>query len=189
MNLKCDLTFARVVAEQMSDYLYAEVLFYPVGSVDGLPMPQLTIGAWLETEWRLSALRRYGSQAIEPVLSAAQAEVRRIRCRLADQYQHKARREFKSRLDSWEMFLDDRREATAREPYNAPRSGYAHRVQTRFRLELLRDDIPQPSEQLARLRTLDARLRTRFQTGAFLLESELAEAAPADKFWFLYAKL
>jgi hypothetical protein len=188
MNLRRDLTFARVVAEQMRDYLYAEVLFYPVGTVDGLPMPQLTIGAWLETEWRLSALRPRDPEAITPVLSAAQAAVRKLRH--LEQYQHKARREFKSRLDSWEMFLDDRRETMARdEPYNAPRSGYAEHVQTRFRLALLQDDVSQRSDHLARLRILDARLRARFQPGAFLWAPELAEAAPADRFWFLYAKL
>jgi hypothetical protein len=190
MNLTRDLTFARVAAEQMSDYLYAEVLFYPVGNVDGLPMPQLTIGAWLETEWRLNALRPRYPEAIAPVLSAAQAEIRKVRHRLAEQYQHKARREFRSRLDSWEIFLDDRREAAAHdEPYNAPRSGYAERVRMRFCLELLKDDVSQLSAQLDRLRTLDARLRARFRPGAFLWEPELAEAAPADKFWFLYARL
>jgi hypothetical protein len=185
MNLRRDLTFARVVAEQMRDYLYAEVLFYPVGSVDGLPMPQLTIGAWLETEWRLSALRPRYPEEITPILSAAQAAVRKLR--QLEQYQHKARREFKSRLDSWEMFLEDRRES--KEPYNAPRSGYAEHVQTRFRLALLEEDVSQPSDQRARLRALDARLRARFQPGAFLWVPELAEAAPPDKFWFLYAKL
>ncbi|MCS7055032.1 MAG: hypothetical protein NZM18_02490 [Thermoflexales bacterium] len=190
MNLKLDLTFARVAAEQMDDYLHAEVLFYPVGSINGMQMPQLTIGAWLETAWRLNALRELYADQIADVLNAAQAEVRKVRHRIPDLYQTKARREFKSRLDSWEMFLNDRHDATAQaEPYNAPRSGYAERVHTRFRLELLKDDVAQLSDQLARLRTLDGRLRARFKPGAFLWEPELAAAAPADKFWFLYAKL
>ncbi|BCX05145.1 MAG: hypothetical protein KatS3mg053_3083 [Candidatus Roseilinea sp.] len=190
MNLKQDLTFARVAAEQMDDYLHAEVLFYPVGSVDGIQMPQLTIGAWLETEWRLNALREAHPDEIGDVLAAAQAEVRKVRHRIPDLYQNKARREFKSRLDSWEMFLQDRHEATAQpEPYNAPRSGYAERVHTRFRLELLKDDVAQLGDQLSRLRMLDGRLRMRFKPGAFIWEPELAPAAPADKFWFLYAKL
>ncbi|MCS6846297.1 MAG: hypothetical protein RMN52_01115 [Anaerolineae bacterium] len=190
MNLKQDLTFARVAAEQMDDYLHAEVLFYPIGSVDGMQMPQLTIGAWLETEWRLNALRETHPDQIGDVLAAAQAEVRKVRHRIPDLYQNKARREFKSRLDSWEMFLNDRQDATAQpEPYNAPRSGYAERVHTRFRLELLKDDVAQLSDQLSRLRMLDGRLRMRFKPGAFIWEPELAPAAPADKFWFLYAKL
>jgi hypothetical protein len=190
MNLKQDLTFARLAAEQMSDYLYAEVLFYPVGSIDGVQMPQLTIGAWLETEWRLAALRDRYPDEIGKVLPAAQAEVRKIRHRLSDQYQHKARREFKSRLDSWEMFLGDRQDATAQPaPYNAPRSGYADRVCTRFRLELLKDDVSQLSDQVSRLRLLDGRLRARFRPGEFIWEPELAPAAPPDKYWFLYARL
>jgi len=49
--------------------------------------------------------------------------------------------------------------------------------------------VSQLSAQLDRLQTLDARLRARFRPGAFLWEPELAEAAPVDKFWFLYAKL
>jgi hypothetical protein len=190
MNLKQDLIFARVAAEQMSDYLHAEVLFYPVGSIDGVQMPQLTIGTWLETEWRLAALRDRYPNEIGEVLPAAQAEVRKIRHRLPDQYQHKARREFKSRLDSWEMFLNDRQDATAQpEPYNAPRSGYADRVHTRFRLELLKDDVSQLGDQVSRLRMLDGRLRMRFNPGEFIWEPELAPAAPADKYWFLYARL
>lgn len=190
MNLKQDLTFARVAAEQMDDYLHAEVLFYPIGSVEGMQMPQLTIGAWLETEWRLNALRETHPDEIGDVLTAAQSEVRKVRHRIPDLYQNKARREFKSRLDSWEMFLNDRQDATAQpEPYNTPRSGYAERVHTRFRLELLKDDVAQLSDQLSRLRMLDGRLRMRFKPGAFIWEPELAPAAPADKFWFLYAKV
>ena len=53
MNLEPDLTFAQVVSEQIDEYVHVEVLYYPVGSIHGMQMPQVTIGNWLETEWRL----------------------------------------------------------------------------------------------------------------------------------------
>lgn len=188
MNLNLDLTFAKVVAEQMDDYLHAEVLFFPVGAINGMQMPQLTIGAWLETEWRLNALRATDPAHVDPALQAAQTAVRKIRNRVPDLYQNKARREFKSLLDVWEMFLNDRSDATSQpESYNAPGSGYVDRVHTRFKLELLKDDVSQLNDQLARLRGLDSRLRARFKPGSFIWDPALAPAAPQDKYWFLYA--
>lgn len=189
MNLKLDLTFAQVVADQFDDYLHAEVLFYPVGSIHGMNMPQLTIGTWLETRWRLQALQTAHPE-ITPVLQTTDEKVRKIRHRVPELYQTKARREFKSRLDTWDMFLSDRHEATAQpEPYNLPGSGYVERVHNRFKLELLKDDVSQLNDQLARLRMLDGRLRMRFKPGRFVWEPELQPAAPQDKYWFLYAGL
>jgi len=177
MDLKLDLTFARVVKEQIDDYVHAEVLFYPVGAVNGLQMPQLTIGTWLETAWRLKAV-----QPDAPELAEAVAAVRRIHQRVPDLYDGKARREFKSRLDAWTLYLDDALQSKSS-------TGYATQVHYRVKLELLKEDVSQLQEQLTRLKTLDARLKTRFKTGEFILDPELAGAAPQEQLWWLWGSL
>jgi hypothetical protein len=187
MNLDLDLTFTQIVANQLDDYVHAEVLFYPVGSMGGKPMLPLTIGAWLETEWRLNALRERDAR-ITSVLDAAQAEVRKVRTHATELYQSKARREFKSRLDSWVQFLDDHEhngDAEERRPYNES-AGYAAQVHMRFKLELLKRDVPQLAEQLARLNAYDERLREHFKPGRFMWAPELKHAAPETTYWWLY---
>jgi hypothetical protein len=182
-NLDLDITFAKVVTEQFDDYVHAGALFYPVGSMNGMQMPQLTIGTWLETAWRLSAL-----SAAPDVLAAAQAEVRKVRSRAQDMYLGLSRREFKSRLDSWEMFLDDRSDGgkgQAQKPFNVG-TGYPTQVHIRFKLELLKDDVSQMGAQLSRLKLCDGRLRVRFQPGAFVWDAALTHAAPEEKYWWLY---
>ncbi len=183
MDLKLDLVFAEVVAEQFDDYVHTEVLFYPVGAIKGMQMPQLTIGNWLETEWRLSALN-----ASPDVLTKTRTEVRRVRNRAAELYQNKARREFKSRLDTWEMFLDEQSQRADKDhPYNAG-SGYATQAHVRLKLALLQDDVSQLAAQLSRLRMADAKLKLRFKPGAFVWAPELQPAAPKDVWWWLYGR-
>ena len=188
MNLEQDLTFAKVVSEQMDEYVHVEVLYYPVGSINGMQMPQVTIGNWLETEWRLNALRDQDPARVDVALDAARNEVRRVRSRAGEMYINKARREFKSRLDTWEMVLGEDEGGVKRssKPVNES-SGYATQVHTRLKLELLQADVSQQAGQLARLRMADGLLRSRFKPGAFVWEPELARSAPADKWWWLYA--
>lgn len=186
MDLEHDLTFAGVIAEQIDEYVHVEVLYFPVGSIRGMQMPQVTIGNWLETEWRLSALREQDPQRIDETLAKARNEVRRVRSRAGEMYINKARREFKSRLDTWEMVLrDDDDVKRSAKPINES-AAYASQVHTRLKLELLQADVSQLASQLSRLRMADGLLRTRFTPGAFVWEPELAHAAPADKWWWLY---
>ena len=177
MDLKFDLTVAQVVKEQMDGYVQAEVLFYPVGAVNGLQLPQLSIGTWLESAWRLKAL-----QPNAPELAAAQAEVNRVRHDLSELYEGKARREFKSRLDTWTPYLDD-------VLHGRSNARYATQVHNRLKLELLKDDVTQTNEQLFRLTTLDAGLKGRFKPGKFILEPELANAMPPSRVWWLWGTL
>ena len=177
MDSKLDLTIAQVVQQQINDYVHAEVLFYPVGMVNGLQMPQLSIGLWLATAWQLQAV-----QPTAPALIAAQAEVRRVHQTLPELYEGKARREFKSRLDTWSLYLDE-----ALLGNNDTR--YITQVPNRLKLELLRDDVPQNTDQLFRLTTLDAALRARLKPGKFILEPELSKAAPPSKVWWLWGTL
>jgi hypothetical protein len=184
-DLKPDLLFAKVVGEQFDEYVHTEVLYYPIGAVSGLQMPQLTIGTWLETDWRLRALGAALSAAQTAGVDEARAKVQRVRSRVPELYRQKARREFKSRLDTWTWYLD---ELLTREPISVPPAGqsYATQVHVRFKLELLNADIAQMQDQLARLTYNDGRLQPRFVTGSFVWEPELAPHAPADVYWWLY---
>lgn len=186
MTLEHDLTFAGVIAEQIDEYVHVEVLYFPVGSIHGMQMPQVTIGNWLETAWRLSALREQDPTRIDGALAKAREEVRRVRNRANELYINKARREFKSRLDMWEMVLreDDDVKRSAK-PINES-AAYPSQVRTRLKLELLQADVSQLAGQLSRLRMADGLLRTRFKPGAFVWEPELAHAAPPEKWWWLY---
>jgi hypothetical protein len=187
IDLKLDLTFARVTGEQIDEYVHTEVLYYPIGAMDGMQMPQLTIGMWLETLWRLKALATLLKADEQAILNEAQAKVQRIRSRVPDLYKEKARREFKSRLDVWGWYLDD---VLAREPAAIPPEGqaYATQVHVRFKLELLKEDVTQMQDQMMRLTSNDRRLRTRFAAGPFVWEPELSPQAPAESYWWLYGR-
>lgn len=189
MDTKLDLVFAQVVAEQIDDYVHAEVLFYPVGAVKGMQMPQLTIGTWLETEWRLNAVAS-SAPNVAAQLEKTRAEVRRIRNRVPDMYQNKARREFKSRLDTWDMFLEEQTNPGGKPIKDRvvnDSAGYTTQVHTRVKLELLQNDVSQMAAQLSRLRMADAKLRMHFKAGSFIWEPELQPFAPQDKWWWLWA--
>ncbi len=186
MNLQLDLTLAKIVHTQFDDYLQSEVLFWPVGVVDKLQLPQLTIGTWLASEWRLALLAPAASE-----LADARATVRKVRSRAGEPYQLKTRREFKSRVDTWTMFLDEALEKASNRDggYSDGPSAYASAVQNRFKLELLKNDASQLQDQLQRLNTLDMRLKARFKTGDFVWEPELQPAAPKETYWWLWGKL
>lgn len=183
MNLQLDLTIAKVIHEQFDDYLQSEVLFWPVGTINGLQLPQLTIGTWLETEWRLALLSPNAPELVE-----ARATVRKVRGRIGEPYELKSHREFKSRNDSWTTFLDEALEKAASGNSDSL-SRYASAVHNRFKLESLKNDASQLQNQLQRLNTLDMRLKARFKTGNFVWEPELQSAAPKEIYWWLWGNL
>jgi hypothetical protein len=136
-------------------------------------------------------LREQDPARIDEALNLGRSEVRRVRSRAGELYINKARREFKSRLDTWEMVLregEDEGSSVKRKerPINA-NAAYPSQVHTRLKLELLQMDVSQQAGQLARLRMTDGLLRARFKPGAFVWQPELAKAAPPDKWWWLYA--
>jgi hypothetical protein len=184
---KPDVVFARIAGEQFDEYVHVEVLYYPIGAIGGLQMPQLTIGVWLEALWRLKTFAAQLSAADQQVVDEAQAKVQHVRSRAGDLYKQKARREFKSRLDTWTWYLD---ELLAREPVPVPPEGqaYATQVHVRFKLELLNADVAQMTDQITRLTENDRRLRTRFVRGQFMWAPELAPYLAEDAYWWLYGR-
>jgi hypothetical protein len=187
IDIRQDLAFARVAGEQIDEYVHTEVLYYPIGAVSGMQMPQLTIGTWLETAWRLQVLASTLTAEQRAVLNEAQAKVQRVRSRVPELYNQKARREFKSRLDTWAWYLD---ELLAREPAAVPPQGqaYATQVHVRFKLDLLSADVAQMQDQFTRLTTNDRRLRARFVPGPFVWEPELQPHLPPETYWWLYGR-
>lgn len=186
MDIPADLTFIRIAGEQFDEYVNTETLFYPIGSVSGMAMPQFTIGAWLEAVWRVRAVASALDTDQRATLDNAVAEAQRVRRLWPALYTRKTQREFKSRLDAWTWYLDDVLNASA--GVSSTGAGYAEQVHTRFRLELLRQDTSQPAEQVVRLDAADRRLRARFVAGPFIWEPVLQSAAPPDAFWFLHGQ-
>ena len=184
MDIKHDIAFAQAAAEQMDDYLKVETLYYPVGLALGLgaDLPPLTIGNWLEVAWRLNcACKASATSEACGALANAQAEVTRVRSLVSDLYEAKARREFKSRLDTWGLFIDEMTEKG-----DVSNAVYATQVHHRLKLELLQQDAKLPSELWVRLRGMDAALRRQFKNGPFIWEAELRAAAPRLVYWWLW---
>ena len=187
MDIKNDLAFAQIAAEQMDDYVKVETLYYPISLSLGLgkDLPQLTIGNWLETAWRLNAICQTSSTSEAcGTLATAQAEIKHVRTLTSDLYEAKARREFKSRLDTWGLFMDD-----LLEKGDVSNAIYTAQVHHRLKLELLQQDVKQPSEMWVRLRSMDAGLRRKFKNGLFVWEPELRAAAPRLEYWWLWGGL
>jgi len=184
MDIPADLTFIRIAGEQFDEYVNTEALFYPIGSVSGMAMPQFTIGAWLEAVWRVRAVAALLDAEQRATLDEAVAAAQRVRRLWPALYTQKAQREFRSRLDSWTWYLDDVLNASA--GVSPKGAGYPNQVHTRFKLALLAQDVSQSPALLSLLDGCDRRLRARFVPGPFIWETELQSAAPADTYWFLY---
>lgn len=184
MDITADLTFIRIAGEQFDEYVNTEALFYPIGSVSRMTMPQFTIGAWLEAVWRVRAVESTLNAEQRATLDNAVDSAQRVRRLWPALYAQKAQRDFKSRLDSWTWYLDDVLNPSA--GVSSKGAGYATQAHIRFKLALLAQDVPQPPQHTALLETCDRRLRTRFVAGPFIWETVLQPAAPPDTFWFLY---
>lgn len=190
MDIQQDMAFARAAAEQMEDYLKVETLYYPLGLSLGVgaELPQLTIGNWLETKWRLDcACKASPGSAVCGALSSAQTKIAEVRRLAVEPYEAKAKREFKSRLDTWGLFLDELNEKA--EKGDVSNAVYAAQVHHRLKLELLQQDVKQPSEMWVKLRGMDAALRRVFKNGVFIWEPELRAAAPRLEYWWLWGGL
>jgi hypothetical protein len=155
-------------ASALVDHLGSDALYWPLGE------EQFSIGGWLEANLRLDALALTDAQRTQ--LSTARAVFDETRTKSRPPYEQKVRREFKSRVDSLNWYLEDVREG----------SGYPTQASNRLRLALLMKDVDQPLDQRIRLEAADSRLRRVFGDGKFVLWPELEKVAPHDLFWFLY---
>lgn len=177
MTIAQDLSFLTAAQDSFDAYLQSEPLYYPLGGD-----MQLGIGPLRETLWRLNthAVAERLSATQLASLRALQVDFAAKRHRLAALYDGKARREFKSRLDAWNWYLDD--------PTGGPR-GYVAQTHARFRLGLMAADVEMPSNLKLRLDMSDLRLRETFVSGAFVWEPELLGAVDKHAHWYLFGHL
>ena len=177
-NSASDIAIAQITGKVIDDYVNSEALFYPLGAGSAAAISEFTIGAWLECAWRLATVTLDAGQ--NTLLTAAKAAVQSARAKAQPLYEQKARREFKSRLDSFSWYLDGEQ--------SGPGS-YTTQAHTRLKLELLKHDVIQTELELRRLDGVDNRLRSRFANGPFVFESEVASLAPKNSMWWLYGSI
>jgi hypothetical protein len=166
---------------ELESYLLSTEVFWRVsGAAD---LPKLTLGGLELSRRGLAAAsneldpdtRRRTHRVIEQI-----DEFRRQR-RVA--WERKAAAELKVRLNQWRSYLEDLAEL----PVESERFLQEVRVRT-MATYLLEEAAHQPlaAETRKTLEALDARLRATFAPGRFIWDPSLAEAYPAETYWFLY---
>ena len=188
LDAPTDWTIARWMTDELDAYLSADVLYWAVAPNNplGTKMPQLTIGGLLEALVRAEAAHADLSSDQVAALPAIRQQPDRIRGDRPVAYAGKALREFNSRLDAWNTFLDD----AQRKPADVA-GYYPHEVRTRAKAYLLAQTLgtDRPAANRARLSRLDARLLPMLHPGAFVWDARLQAAFPQDNCWWLYGHL
>jgi len=183
-----DWTIARCMTDELEAYLKSDVLYWAITASNplGTKMPQLTIGGLLEALVRAEAAQTDLTADQQAALPALRQQHDRIRSDRPVAYAGKAVREFNSRLDAWNTFLDD----AQRKPADVA-GYYPHEVRTRAKAHLLAQTLGAdlPAANRARLSRLDARLLPMLQPGAFVWDARLTAAFPQDACWWLYGHL
>jgi hypothetical protein len=181
MNLAHDLAVLETMAEELPQYLLADVLFWQMQASSNFP--KLSLGQMLLILARLRASDH-----------ALDADQRKRRDEAADQImallsrwqvaaETKAQQELRSRLNLWQRYWDDCRE----EPRTCA-DHYPHEVTQRTIAELLMRQFPKvgESDEARPVRAMDALVRARLEGEKFVWPSELQEGFPQEQFWFLY---
>lgn len=181
-----DLAVLSSMVNRLQDYLEDDRLFKTITAYtpEGERLLKMTIGGILQ---RLEELRE---QPLDPEqadeLAELQREFERGRERNRDLYFKKLGRELKSYLDSWRWFLQNCWDGD-----NKCIAEYPQEVGTRLRIESLLEEgngHPALQEGRRRVEELDARLRSNWVAGEFVLADELADRYPRDRYWWLYGR-
>ncbi|MGH2592271.1 MAG: hypothetical protein ACRDGG_02025 [Anaerolineae bacterium] len=176
IDVDFEVTTAQAMLAELEAYLQFDVLFWQTApNALGARMPKMTIGGLLESLVRAEAARA--------AVRSMRAMLERIKTQHLDRYLTRAEQEARSRLNTWNGYLDDH----ARSPADAA-AYYANEVRARLKAELLLEELePQKRGQTERVRAnaLDERLRAAFQPGEFIWDERLKPFFPADRFWWL----
>ncbi|MEZ0394962.1 MAG: hypothetical protein ABWK53_00805 [Anaerolineales bacterium] len=175
-----DWAFFEAGVQELPGYLLSDELFWPLSGPVNLP--RLTIGGLL-----LARARLYGWAAGEDEQSSLQqkaAELEATRQRWRSAWERKAAREVGARFDLWRNYLQEYRAAPAEQA-----DAYPRQVRWRVMLHLLLAELLETPPQAQALSDLDHLLRRHFLPGAFVWESELAAAFPAEPYWYLHGRL
>jgi hypothetical protein len=188
LDAPTDWTIARWMTDELEAYLKADVLYWTIAGNNplGTRMPQLTIGGLLEALVRAEAAQADLTADQHTALPAIRQQHDQIRADRPVAYANKAMREFNSRLDAWNTYLDD----AQRKPANVT-AYYPHEVRARAKAQLLAQALGRdlPATNRARLSRLDARLLPMLQPGAFVWDERLKAVFPQDTCWWLYGHL
>lgn len=184
-----DLDVLDAMADELESYLASEVLYWQMNPArpGNHAWPKLTVGGGLERLCRLRAYERHLTPDQRARLERVQQRLATLRDAHRARYVSKATDELRSRLDAWEWFLND----------YAGRPGelaayYPIEVRDRLKIALLVEALrgePGLDDQVQRLRALDERLRADLVPGAFVWGGMLADAFPAESYWWLWGQL
>jgi hypothetical protein len=163
-----DQRFLSDAIPQLKDYLLTNEIYWGSGGDT-----QLTLGNLLMAEANLKAAGKLSNEDGKAI-AAAKKE-------WGTAWKKKAEREFGARLRQWNNYVAELSE-------DAERHGAYYRSEVRARalLELLADEAPGVSGQLA---AADSRLKALTTSGDFIWDDALKGAYSKGKYWFLYAKV
>jgi hypothetical protein len=170
MRFEPDLTTLRQMTSELSDYLLADVLFWPLGG--SAHFPKLSLGSYLLTRARLAADPQGRAEPLNQ-----QAD--RVLARWAATAERKAALELPVRVRLWQNYLEERQ------------GRYATEVAQRAIVALLLQRFPVLGEtpEARLVAGLDAALRGHSTAGEFVWEAAVQPAFPEDAFWFLYRQV
>lgn len=175
-----DIAYIQASLGELEKYLSSQEIFKSIVSAGGHQIQQLTLGGLL------LALTFAHSRAVSleerTQVEQLDRELYSCRQRWRFAWEKKARKEFKSRLRQWGLYLNEVQSVP--EEYAVY---YRHEVRLRVMLALLAEDVE--SEDTDTLNTLDQMLKTWFVEGDFIWEAEISTAFPRDPFWYLWGKL
>jgi hypothetical protein len=183
------LATAGEMVDTFEDYLLGDDLYQQlkVSTPAGDRMPNMSAGSLLATLQNLQHAQQANQLSAEEAQRLAELddEFHRLARRYPDAYREKLARELKSQLDSWRWFLQDCHEDPPR-----CRDDYPFEVRARNRAALLLDELGEqaPADQRTRLNELDRDLRGMFAAGPFVLDEELRDRHPRDRYWWLYGR-
>jgi len=187
-DLDRDVRFVSIMSGDLKDYLLSDVLYWPLSDSGpaSYPYPLGTIGGLLLRLRRLDAARGMLSPEQYAGLDEASARTREMMSAWIVQREQKAAREIKARLQTWSAFLDDLSADTQRF-----HSEYATQVEGRVILSLLFPVAGKAADGqgfLARLDSLDERLRMVCGAGDFVWDPIFQPAFPRDEYPWLYVQ-
>jgi hypothetical protein len=181
MRMEHDLAVLKKMADDLDQYLLADVLFWQMQAPSDFP--KLSLGMLLLTRARLRAVddRLEPDQRAERDQAAQKVETALAHWQVAAE--RKAERELRSRANLWQRFWDE-----CGEQPGACADNYRNEVTQRVIAELLMREFPRlaGSAEARPFSALDSSLRGRLQPGDFIWDDALQPGFPTNPFWYLY---
>lgn len=183
MNLDNDLKIFTAMVEHLTPYIYEDNLFGQISN----RLPKLTLGGLL--------MRRYRLQSLEDKLSSGQRQrfhsnneaFARLRYEWLTHFHEKLLKEFESRVNAIQWYLDDcakdRKSCDPNWPNEAEKRTIVHHV-----VEAAKEDNIMTEALNGKLTAIDARLRGLAVGKKFLWDDDLRSIYPVETFWWLYGR-